>query len=182
MIWILSKSMLKICHISNFWSQIKKVLLPKNYRLLFNTIRDFLLLDIYNSALFSAPTKAIYFLSEKILNSTEIYCANLDISRKIFCFHLFQQQKYWSKLCHILYFFGYEYFRLAASTHFLSHQHANFEGYQNQREGHKQEGFQNLQYTQVSEFEKLDSYFNPASQCLVIPFFYSSWGIMMNKN
>lgn len=104
MIWILSKSMLKICHISNFWSQIKKVLLPKNYRLLFNTIRDFLLLDIYNSALFSAPTKAIYFLSEKILNSTEMYCANLDISRKIFCFHLFQQQKYWSKLCHILYF------------------------------------------------------------------------------
>ena len=68
-------------------------------------------------------------------------------------------------------FFGYEYFRLAASTHFLSHQHANFEGYQNQREGHKQEGFQNLQYTQVSEFEKLDSHFNPASQCLVLSFF-----------
>ena len=68
MIWILSKTMLKICHISNFWSQIKKVLLPKNYRSFFNTtIRDFLPLDIYNSALFSARTKSIYFFVWKII-------------------------------------------------------------------------------------------------------------------
>ena len=144
MIWILSKSMLKFCHISNFSSQIKKVLLPKNYRLLFNTIRDFLLLDIYNSALFSAPTKAIYFLSEKILNSTEISIQTFLGKFSVFTFF---NNKNIDQNCVILYFFGYEYFRLAASTHFLSHQHANFEGYQNQKEGHKQEGFQNLQYT-----------------------------------
>ena len=99
------KSMLKICHISNFWSQIKKVLLPKNYRLLFNTNRDFLLLDIYNSALFSAPTKASYFLSEKILHSTEIYFANLDISWTIFCLPTFFNNKNIDQNCVIFYIF-----------------------------------------------------------------------------